>query len=255
MTSSVVEKIILKFNANDCLDYTLRAKLLMLPGQLKKSGYCNGLVYAWGNQCFWSRTSDWHSLYYYFGRAISYPPMPSKQNLAPSWIVAQRFFEAGSICSATFQKMAQDDGSFLQCFVQTKPISHFQGLSSSTTAEFEQLKISKTFVQIPLDEEKVTMLCVDLSHQPLSGPFSSTKWMSLIFKLLVLLMRDTPICNRIASFLALPINISCKTRLLYRMTLYPILLEKWKISCAVHLMIITSWFSSFVMLGHLRLQV
>ena len=74
----------------------------------------------------------------------------------------------------------------------------------------------------------------------LRGPFSSRKYVILVFKLLTWQVRGASIFYRIASSLAWLINTSWKARLLWRMVLHPKLLDKWKISCAGRLVMIVS---------------
>ena len=64
-----------------------------------------------------------------------------------------------------------------------KPISYFEGLSTPTTAKFGLLKMTELSCKLHCTTRK-SRCGVNLSHLPLSGPFSSRKCVILVLKLL-----------------------------------------------------------------------
>ena len=138
-----------------------------------------------------------------------------------------------------FQKITEDD-DWLSNVLWTNE-AHFTLWGSATpiNAEFQILKIPELSCKLHCITRK-SPCGVDLPHLLLLGPFSSKKCVILVLKLLAWHVRGSPICYRITSSLSWLIKTSCKAWLLCRIALHPMLLNRWKMSCAGRLVMITS---------------
>ena len=102
----------------------------------------------------------WYFIHYCLGSIMAYLSMPSIQNSMSLWTADRQYlWSEKHLRYGYFKRWQKMTIGCLTCCGPTKSISHFEGLSIPTTAQFELLKILEISCKLHCTTRKSYHIC------------------------------------------------------------------------------------------------